>query len=135
MKQLFPSQTFQTRYRSGDAYAKPREFYNQVLPCTKLYRRAVGFFSSTSFLEISYGILSLVKNDGKMQLITSPRLNEDDVAAIKKGYESRENIYHRAFAREMTLPKTINEQNRLNILANLIEMRILEIKNCRHKES
>ena len=128
MKQLFPSQTFQTRYRSGDAYAKPCEFYNQVLPCTKLYRRAVGFFSSTSFLEISHGILSLVKNDGKMQLITSPRLNEDDVAAIKKGYESRENIYLRAFAREMTLPKTINEQNRLNILANLIEMGILEIK-------
>ncbi|WP_296849434.1 DEAD/DEAH box helicase family protein [Treponema sp.] len=128
MKERFIDITFQTRYRSGDAYAKPREFYNQVLPCTKLYRRAVGFFSSTSFLEISYGILSLVKNDGKMQLITSPRLNEDDVAAIKKGYESRENIYLRAFAREMTLPKTINEQNRLNILANLIEMGILEIK-------
>ncbi len=128
MTERFTDITFQTRYRSGDAYAKPREFYNQVLPCTKLYRRAVGFFSSTSFLEISYGILSLVKNDGKMQLITSPRLNEDDVAAIKKGYESRENIYLRAFSREMILPKTINEQNRLNILANLIEMGILEIK-------
>ena len=125
---LFQNITFQTRYRSGDTIAKPREFYNQVLPCTKLYQRAVGFFSSTSFLEISYGILSLVKNEGKMQLITSPRLNEDDVEAIKKGYESRVNVYLRAFAREMTLPKTINEQNRLNILANLIENGILEIK-------
>ena len=120
--------TFQTRYRSGDAFAKPREFYNLVLPCTKVYKRAVGFFSSTSFLEISYGILSLVQNDGKMQLITSPRLNEDDVEAIKKGYEEREKIYLNAFKREMTMPKTINEQNRLNILANLIENGILEIK-------
>ena len=128
MGKLYTEQTFQTRYRSGDAYAKPREFYNLVLPCTKIYKRAVGFFSSTSFLEISYGILSLVKNDGKMQLITSPRLNEDDVEAIKKGYEKREEIYLNAFKREMSVPKTINEQNRLNILANLIENGILEIK-------
>ncbi len=128
MSEKFTDITFQTRYRSGDYFAKPREFYNLVLPCTRLYQRAVGFFSSTSFLEISYGILSLVKNDGKMQLITSPRLNADDVEAIKKGYESREKIYLKAFTREMTLPKTINEQNRLNILANLIENGILEIK-------
>lgn len=128
MSEKFTDITFQTRYRSGDYFAKPREFYNLVLPCTRLYQRAVGFFSSTSFLEISYGILSLVKNDGKMQLVTSPRLNADDVEAIKKGYESREKIYLKAFTREMTLPKTINEQNRLNILANLIENGILEIK-------
>lgn len=120
--------TFQCRYRSGDSSALPRKFYNEVLPYTKLYKRAVGFFSSTSFLEISYGILGLVQNDGKMQLITSPRLNADDVAAIQKGYESRESIYLKAFKREMSIPKTINEQNRLSILASLIEQGILEIK-------
>lgn len=116
------------RYRSGDIDAKPRTFYNVVLPVTKLYCRAVGFFSSTSFLEISYGILELVKNDGKMQLITSPRLSEDDVSAINRGYEAREKVYLRAFEREMYVPQNINEQNRLNILANLIEHGLLEIK-------
>lgn len=124
----FLDQQYKTRYRSGDVTAKPIEFYNRVLPCAKLYCRAVGFFSSTSFLEISYGILSLVKNEGKMLLITSPRLNEDDVEAIKKGYESRKDVYLNAFKREISMPKTINEQNRLNILANLIENGILEIK-------
>ena len=128
MNFYFPFHTFQTRYRSGDSSALPRKFYNEVLPCTKLYKRAVGFFSSSSFLEISYGILGLVQNGGKMRLITSPRLNADDVEAIKKGYESRNGIYIKAFKREMTVPKTINEQNRLNILANLIEQGILEIK-------
>ena len=128
MNFYYPLHTFQTRYRSGDSSALPRKFYNEVLPCTKLYKRAVGFFSSTSFLEISYGILGLVQNGGKMRLITSPRLNADDVEAIKKGYESRNEIYIKAFKREMTVPKTINEQNRLNILANLIEQGILEIK-------
>lgn len=128
MTNTFPSQTFQTRYRSGDYFALPREFYNQVLPCTKKYFRAVGFFSSTSFIEISYGILEMVKNGGKMYLITSPRLSDDDIAAIEKGYEGREEIYLRAFKREMKLPTSINAENRLNILANLIEEGILEIK-------
>ena len=115
------------RYRSGDEKVKPRLFYNRVLPLTKFYRRAVGFFSSTCFLEISYGILELVKNDGKMQLITSPRLQEDDVKAIQKGYDAR-NIYLGALKRDMLLPQTIDEKNRLNVLANLIEQDVLEIK-------
>lgn len=115
------------RYRSGDEKAKPRLFYNRVLPLTKFYRRAVGFFSSTCFLEISYGILELVKNDGKMQLITSPRLQEDDIKAIQKGYDAR-NIYLGALKRDMLLPQTIDEKNRLNVLANLIEQDVLEIK-------
>ena len=116
------------RYRSGDSDAVPRQFYNDVLLDTKRYCRAVGFFSSTCFLEISYGIIGLVKNDGKMQLVTSPKLNEDDVAAIQKGYEAREKIYLRALKRGMTLPQNINEKNRLNVLANLIEQGVLEIK-------
>jgi len=116
------------RYRSGDSDAIPKQFYNEILPDTKRYCRAVGFFSSTCFLEISYGIIKLVKNDGKMQLVTSPKLNEDDVAAIQKGYEARENVYLRALKRGMTLPQNIDEKNRLNVLANLIEQGVLEIK-------
>ena len=116
------------RYRSGDSDAIPKQFYNDVLPDAKRYCRAVGFFSSTCFLEISYGIIKLVKNDGKMQLVTSPKLNEDDVAAIQQGYEAREKIYLRALKRGMTLPQNIDEKNRLNVLANLIEQGILEIK-------
>ena len=99
------------RYRSGDSDAIPKQFYNEILPDTKRYCRAVGFFSSTCFLEISYGIIKLVKNDGKMQLVTSPKLNEDDVAAIQKGYEARENVYLRALKRGMTLPQNIDEKN------------------------
>jgi len=124
----FKEKKLSCRYRSGDSEAKPRSFYNEVLPCSTLYCRAVGFFSSTSFLEISYGILELVKNNGRMQLITSPRLSEDDVAAINQGYEAREKVYLRAFEREMFVPQNIDEKNRLNILANLIEHELLEIK-------
>ena len=128
MSTPFTAKRLFCRYRSGDSDAVPKHFYNDVLPDTKRYCRAVGFFSSTCFLEISYGIIGLVKNDGKMQLVTSPKLNEADVAAIQKGYEAREKIYLRALKRGMTLPQNIDEKNRLNVLANLIEQGILEIK-------
>lgn len=124
----FVSQKFSCRYRSGDSESSPRHFYNKVLASTKLYCRAVGFFSSSSFLEISYGILGLVKNDGKMLLITSPKLNQDDVEAINRGYEARENVYLKALKRSFILPENIDSRNRLNVLANLIELGILEIK-------
>ena len=109
MRELFTSKTYQTRYRSGDINALPKKFYNDVLPLSKKYCRAVGFFSSTSFIEISYGILEFVKNDGKMYLITSPKLREDDVEAIEKGYKSKEQVYLDVFRRDMDLPKNINE--------------------------
>ena len=123
----FQSLQLQYRYRSGDGNALPKDFYNLVLPLTKTYCRAVGFFSSTCFLEISYGLIGLLKNNGKMFLITSPRLQEDDVKAIETGYAAKE-IYLKAFMREMMIPQNINESNRLNVLANLIENGILEIK-------
>ena len=49
-------------------------FYVPVLNESVLYKRAVGFFSSSALLKLSSGILGLVKNGGKIQLIASPRL-------------------------------------------------------------
>ena len=45
-------------------------FYTPVLSESVLYKRAVGFFSSSALIELSAGILGLVKNGGKIQLIT-----------------------------------------------------------------
>lgn len=128
MEELFTSKEYKTRYRSWDSEALPKNFYNEVLPLSIKYCRAVGFFSSTCFIEISHGIITLVKNNGKMLLITSPRLHDDDIDAIKKGYKSKSEIYLTAFERGMSIPTSIDESNRLNILANLIENGYLEIK-------
>ena len=62
-------------------YRSPRddivnEFYIPLLKESILYKRSVGFFSSSSLLEISYGITKLINNKGKIQLIVSPNLSE-----------------------------------------------------------
>ena len=49
-----------------------QNFYLPVLQEAVVYKRAVGFFSSSSLVEISKGITSLAKKGGKIQIVASP---------------------------------------------------------------
>lgn len=104
-----------------------KEFYLPILRESVLYKRAVGFFSSTALIELSKGISGLIKNGGKIKFIVSPLLSEEDIEAIQKGYEERE-IVKRSLMREFREPKNSSETERLNWLANLIANGHLEIK-------
>lgn len=104
-----------------------REFYVPVLSHSVLYKRAVGFFSSTALIELSKGISGLIKNGGKIRFIVSPLLSEEDILAIQKGYDERE-IVKKSLEREIKEPQTKFEEERLNWLAYLIANNYLEIK-------
>lgn len=105
-----------------------RDFYTPLLNNAVMYKRAVGFFSSSALIQMSKGIVGLVKNGGKIHLIASPRLSDDDIIAIERGYELRSDIIERALLRELYDVSTYDEQERLNLLANLIADGILDIK-------
>ncbi|MDD4495435.1 MAG: DNA repair protein, partial [Eubacteriales bacterium] len=66
-----------------------QDFYIPLLSEAVSYKRAVGFFSSSALIEISKGILRLVQNGGTIQLIASPYLSDEDVEAMRKGYQLR----------------------------------------------
>jgi superfamily II DNA or RNA helicase len=104
------------------------DFYIPLLSQAILYRRAVGFFSSSALVEISKGIASLVKNNGKIQIVASPYLSDEDIVAIKKGYQMRDYIIKNAVLRELKEPVGEFEEKRLNLLANLISDGIMDIK-------
>jgi superfamily II DNA or RNA helicase len=104
-----------------------KEFYIPLLSRAIEYKRAVGFFSSTVLSQIAGGVAFLAENGGKIKVVASPYLSDEDVDAIKKGYEWRE-IVHQAVLREMREAKNIFEEERLNLLANLIADDILDIK-------
>ncbi|MHB8170943.1 MAG: DEAD/DEAH box helicase family protein [Thermincolia bacterium] len=114
-------------YRSlSDNVAK--DFYIPLLENAVLYKRAVGFFSSSALIEISKGITGLIKNGGKILLVASPRLSEEDVEAINKGFELRNEVIEMALRNSFTAPKNLYEEKRLNLLANLIADGRLDIK-------
>lgn len=104
-----------------------KEFYLPVLHESVLYKRAVGFFSSTALIELSKGIAGLIKNGGKIRFIVSPLLSQEDVEAIQRGYDARK-VIDEALLREFQEPRNPSEKERLNWLAYLIASNRLEIK-------
>lgn len=105
-----------------------KDFYIPVLKEATLYKRAVGFFSSTALVEMSAGICSLVKNGGKIQLIASPRLSAEDIEAINEGIKRKDDVIEEALIRELSEPIGVHASARLNLLSNLIASGVLEIK-------
>lgn len=105
-----------------------KDFYVPVLKQAVLYKRAVGFFSSTALVEMSAGICGLVKNGGKIQLIASPHLSANDIEAINNGLKRRDDVIEEALIRQLSEPIGAEETARLNLLSNLIAAGVLEIK-------
>lgn len=104
------------------------DFYIPVMKRAVKYKRAVGFFSSSALIELSRGIAGLVQNGGDIKLIASPKLQEDDILAMKKGYEDRIKVVERVLLSSWYEPKIYFEEQRLNLLANLIAEGRLDIK-------
>ncbi|MCR0417539.1 DEAD/DEAH box helicase family protein [[Clostridium] innocuum] len=106
-----------------------QDFYIPLLSEAKSYKRAVGFFSSTSLVEISKGISEMAKKGGKIKIVASPYLSEEDIDAIKKGYSDREEIIENALLNQLSDDHSdYYSMERLNLLANLIADGILDIR-------
>lgn len=104
------------------------DFYVPILSNAVMYKRAVGFFNSAALYEMAIGLRHLVEKQGKMELIVSPRLTEEDIQSINLGYKTREEVIERALLRDLDEPKNKTEFRKLNLLANLIAEGILDIK-------
>lgn len=110
-----------------------KNFYIPVLKEAILYQRAVGFFASSVLAQISEGVECLAEHGGKIQLIASPHLQEQDVEAIKKGYQKRDKeavqkVVRDALFRELNAPANDTEARHLDLLVNLIAYGCLDIK-------
>lgn len=105
-----------------------QEFYIPLLKEAVIYKRAVGFFSSSILIEIGKGINGLVKNGGSIKLIASPNLSEKDIEAIRYGYKKRDEVIKNAISRELREPVNKYQAKQLNYLANLIADEILDIR-------
>lgn len=106
-----------------------QNFYIPLLERATVYKRAVGFFSSSSLVELTKGIAAMAANGGKIQIVASPYLSDEDIQAIQKGYADRNSIIEGAVLRQIT-GETVDyySMQRLNLLACLIADGILDIR-------
>jgi len=70
----------------------------------------------------------LIENQGRMEVIASPRLTPEDVEAINDGLARKEDVVRDSLLRELSKPKGRFEEVRLNLLSNLIASGVLSIK-------
>lgn len=78
-----------------------RDFYVPCLENSTIYSRAVGFFSSTSMSAAAKGLTALIRSGGRMQLIASPYLSEEDAEAIEQGLKARETAIAQSLLHEL----------------------------------
>lgn len=104
------------------------DFYIPCLQKSVLYQRAVGYFNSGSLATAAKGLSHFISTGGKMELIASPQLEEDDIEAIKMGYEAREDVINRVLLRGLPDKENPIVDQRLGFLAWMILNGQLEIK-------
>ena len=109
-------------------------FYIPVLDNTVKYDRIAGFFSSSSLAVSAKGIYGLIKNKGKMRMICSPKMNENDIEIIKKILKNDEEILNELLSREIEFIEDDLENDHVKALGWMLYHNFLEIKivvpNC-----
>lgn len=103
------------------------------IPCYKQsneYMRASGFFSLDSLLLCFNGLFEFAQKNGKMRLICSPKLDEEDVKKILNGSKMAKDLAIEKLLYEIESydnPDGI-ENLKLDIICNLIASGFIEIR-------
>lgn len=115
------------RYRTNE-HDFPKDFLIPVLSESVEYKRAVGFFSTSALVEVSQGLFRMAEQGGRIKLVCSPKLSEEDVNAINAGYQKREELVVHNLLDGLTEPMDEFEEERLNLIATLIAHGTMEVK-------
>lgn len=102
---------------------------------SNLYKRSVGFFSSSVFELTGKAVSDFADRGGKIQLICSPDLSKEDIEAINLGRELKKEVYQNCLAKDIENCLNELEIERLVLLAKLVATGALEVKVVDLQES
>lgn len=117
---------FAERYRTGSS-TPIRDFYSSALSVATEYRRAAGYFSSSALALVAGDLEDFAARGGKMQLVASPRLSEEDAEQLRRGYDARE-VIERSIIRDLSSETDEAVLQGLGYLARLIATHCLDVK-------
>ena len=117
------------------------EFYMPCMENSVQYDRISGYFGSTVYIIAWTALKSFIENGGKMRVLCSPYISEDDAAAISKGMDARTNrILKDALINElsgMLQQDDLSAPSRLLaclIAAGIIEIRLVLVRSDTNPE-
>ena len=100
---LLPAHTWETSYRHEDGDLV-RLFYVPALSCAAQYDRTTGYFSADALVLAARGIERIIANGGKMRLIVGCTLDVDELEAIERGYDLREQVEKKLASIDLNSP-------------------------------
>ena len=104
------------------------DFYIPVLSHSVEYNRLAGFFTSSSLAIAARGISRLLKNDGIMRLVVSPKLRKDDLNTIILAHKDPEKLIEEKMLNELEKIEEGFIKNHVYALGWMIANGKLEIK-------
>lgn len=118
----------ETEYRTGEKNLVT-EFYRPCLQRATIYHRAVGYFRSSIFLIVGEDVVAFAKRGGKIRLLCSPSLTDEDIASIENGYDLRTKGLDNALCFEIDrLLADETTHYRTRVLATLIAVQALDVR-------
>lgn len=126
---IFKDLNLKIRYKTNENSSIIKDFYIPVLSESKLYKRAVGYFSSNILVEYVQALESFIKNEGKIKLLISPFITESDFKAIERNFN--ENKFSNEFVYDLISKNFLKNEVTIKsteILIALIQMNVLDIR-------
>jgi len=123
---LLPAHTWDTSYRHEDGDLV-RLFYVPVLSCAARYDRMTGYFSADALALAARGIERLISSGGEMRLIVGCTLDVDEIEAVERGYDLREQVEKKLASIDLT-PPDARDRDGLEALAWMVANQFLEVK-------
>ena len=99
-----------------------------ALKCTKLYKRGTGFFSSSVLSSITDGVTELIANGGKIQIVASPKFQQEDLDAINAGYRERDEIVGEVFSKQFEEELEKMPDDDIVMLAKMVAAGVLDFR-------
>ena len=120
---------FKPDYNKNDSDIA-EEFYLPAMSSSCKYDRISGYFGSTVYIIAWNSLQEFVANGGKMRIICSPCISDEDKAAMTEGYSAKnDTIIRKSLLRELEeLFDDDNLQKPARVLACLIADGILDVK-------
>ena len=104
-------------------------FYRPCLSEAVEYHRSVGYFRSSVFVLIGPDVINFVKRGGKIRLVSSPNLTEEDINAIEIGYKNKSESVSDAICRDIdVLLSNQSIAKNTEALATLISLGAMDVK-------
>ncbi len=104
------------------------DFYMPVLDTSVQYDRIAGFFSSSALAVAARGLAGFIANHGKMRLITSPRLNKEDIDIVKRIAANSQSLNLYDFGFDLEHIENEIEKNHVKALGWMLSSGLLEMK-------